>query len=261
MIIVVCIKQVPDTTEVRINPETKTLIRHGVSSIINPFDCYALEEGVRLKEKHGGKVIVVTMGPPQAEAALKEAIALGADEAILVSDRAFAGSDTLATSYTLAMTIKKIGNVDVILCGKQAIDGDTAQVGPGIAVHLDLPQITYVKKIREIDDKKIIAERASEDDVEVVEAKLPVVLTVIKEINEPRIASLKGKMASKKAVIETWNAAAINANPKALGLDGSPTQVVEIFSPPPRGGGKKLVGDAATVAAQLITELKTMQVL
>ena len=147
MHIVVCIKQVPDTADVKIDPKTNTLIREGVVSIINPFDMYAIEESLRLKEKLGGKVTAITMGPPQAENALREAIAMGVDAGILVSDRAFAGSDTWATSYTLALALKKIGDYGVILCGKQASDGDTAQVGPGIAAHLDLPQITYVRKI------------------------------------------------------------------------------------------------------------------
>ena len=152
MNIIVCIKQVPDTTNVRIDPETNTLVRSGVQSIVNPFDMYAIEEGVRLKEKFGGLVTILTMGPPQAEEALREAISLGADEAVLVSDRAFAGSDTWATSYTLSRTIQKIGKFDIIICGKQAIDGDTAQVGPGIAAFLDIPQITFVKKIEDIKD-------------------------------------------------------------------------------------------------------------
>ncbi|MBF0533188.1 MAG: electron transfer flavoprotein subunit beta/FixA family protein, partial [Candidatus Omnitrophica bacterium] len=152
MNIIVCIKQVPDTVHVKIDPKTNTLIREGVQSIINPFDMYAIEEGVRLKERFGGKTTVITMGPPQAEAALREAIALGCDEAMLVSDRAFAGSDTLATSYTLALAIRKLGPFDCIICGKQASDGDTAQVGPGISSHLDIPQVTYVKKIQEIKD-------------------------------------------------------------------------------------------------------------
>ena len=150
MNIVVCIKQVPDTTNVRIDPETNTLVRSGVQSIINPFDMYAIEEAVRLKEKFGGLVTIITMGPPQAEEALREAISLGADEAVLISDRAFAGSDTWATSYTLSRAIGKIGKFDIIICGKQAIDGDTAQVGPGVAAFLDIPQITFVKKIEEI---------------------------------------------------------------------------------------------------------------
>jgi electron transfer flavoprotein beta subunit len=261
MTIVVCLKQVPDTTNVRINPETKTLIREGVESIINPFDCYALEEGVRLKERHGGKVIALSMGPPQAEAALREAISLGADEAVLLSDRAFAGSDTLATSYALAQAIRKMGKIDLILCGKQAIDGDTAQVGPGIAVHLGLPQITYVRKIEAIENNILRAERLNEDGYDVLEVTLPAMLTVVKEINEPRIASLKGKMAAKKAAIPTWTAADIGANPDRIGLEGSPTMVVEIFTPPPRQGGKMLTGEAPQVAADAIRELRQMGIL
>jgi electron transfer flavoprotein beta subunit len=196
------------------------------------------------------------MGPPQAEAAIREAIAMGADDGILVSDRAFAGSDTWATSYTLAMAIRKIGDFSVVLCGKQASDGDTAQVGPGIAVHLDLPQITYVRKIEEIDDKKIVAERLMENGYEVIEAPLPCVLTVIKEINEPRLPSLKGKMASKKAVIPTWKAADLNCDPKGIGLEGSPTKVVKIFTPPPRSGGQMLKGEPDEIIPGLVAKLK-----
>jgi len=258
MTIVVCIKQVPDTTSVRINPETKTLIREGVESIINPFDCYALEEGVRLKERFGGKVIVLTMGPPQAESALREAISLGADEAVLLSDRAFAGSDTLATSYALAQAIRKLGPIDLILCGKQAIDGDTAQVGPGIAVHLGIPQITYVRKIEAIENGTIRAERLNEDGYDVLEVRLPAMLTVVKEINQPRIASLKGKMTAKKATIPTWKAADVGAEPALVGLEGSPTLVVEIFTPPPRKGGKMITGEPADVAREAIREMRAM---
>jgi len=261
MNIIVCIKQVPDTTNVRIDPEKKTLMREGVQSIINPFDCYALEEGVRLKEKHGGKVTVITMGPPQAESALREAVSLGADEAILVSDRAFAGSDTLATSYALAAAIKKIGAFDIILCGKQAIDGDTAQVGPGIAIHLGIPQITYVRKIENVEGHLLRAQRLTEEGYDVVEAHMPVMLTVVKEINEPRIASLKGKMAAKKAAITTWTAEAIGADKARLGLEGSPTMVVEIFTPPARPGGRILQGEPPQIAAEAIAELKKMQVI
>src|SRR3990167_372305 len=164
MNIIVCIKQVPETTAVKINPETNTVIREGVKSIINPFDMFAIEEGIRLKERLGaGKTTVITMGPPQAESALREAIAMGMDEAILISDRAFAGSDTWATSYTISCAIKKIGKYDLILCGRQASDGDTAQVGPGISAHLDIPQVTYVKKISEIKDALARVERMTED--------------------------------------------------------------------------------------------------
>ena len=253
---VVCIKQVPETTDVKINPETNTLIRDGVASIINPFDMYAIEEGLRLKAKTGGTVTVVSMGPPQADAALREAISMGADDAILVSDRAFAGSDTWATSYTLAMAIRKIGNFDVIICGKQASDGDTAQVGPGIAVHLDLPQITYVRKIESIDEKTIVAERLLENGYEVIQSPLPCVLTVVKEINEPRLPSLKGKMAAKKAIIAVWKAADLQCDPKCLGLDGSPTKVVRIFTPPARQGGEMLKGEPSEIVPQLIAKLK-----
>ncbi|MBM4148921.1 MAG: electron transfer flavoprotein subunit beta/FixA family protein [Lentisphaerae bacterium] len=253
---VVCIKQVPDTTEVRIDPKTNTLMREGVASIINPFDVYAIEEGIRLRERVGGKVTVITMGPPQAEAALREAISMGADEAILVSDRAFAGSDTWATSYTLSMAIRKIGDASVIICGKQASDGDTAQVGPGIATHLDLPQITYVRRIDEIDDKRIVAERLLEDGHEVIESSVPCLLTVVKEINEPRLPSLRGKMAAKKAQITSWKAADLGADPARLGLNGSPTKVVKIFTPPPRGGGQMLAGEPEQVTARLVEVLK-----
>jgi len=254
---VVCIKQVPDTTDVKINPETNTLVREGVESIINPFDMYAIEESLRLKERvGGGKVTALTMGPPQAEAVLREAISLGVDEGILVSDRAFAGSDTWATSYTLAMAIKKIGDPALIICGKQASDGDTAQVGPGMAAHLDLPQITYVRKVEEIDEKRIVAERLLETGYESIESPLPCMITVVKEINEPRLPSLKGKMAAKKAQIIKWGASDIEADPVKLGLDGSPTKVVKIFAPEPRAGGEMLEGEPEEVARNLAEKLK-----
>ncbi|MBN2301814.1 MAG: electron transfer flavoprotein subunit beta/FixA family protein, partial [Lentisphaerae bacterium] len=196
------------------------------------------------------------MGPPQAEAALREAISMGADAGILASDRAFAGSDTWATSYTLAMALKKIGDFSVILCGKQASDGDTAQVGPGIATHLDLPQITYVRKIEEITEDKVVAERLLETGYEVIQAPLPCLLTVVKEINEPRLPSLKGKMAAKKAEILKWTAADLDVEAGKLGLDGSPTKVVRIFTPTPRGGGEMLKGEPAEVVPQIVEKLK-----
>ncbi len=262
MNIVVCIKQVPDTTDVRINPETNTLVREGVQSIINPFDMYAIEEALRLKEKYEGKVTVITMGPPQAESALREAISLGADEAILLSDRAFAGSDTLATSYALASGIKKIGNIDVIICGKQAIDGDTAQVGPGISVWLDVPQVTFVKKIEEVKEEKgkktFRVQRMVEEGYEIVEVPMPCLLTVVKEINEPRMPSLKGMMRSKKAEIIKWTAEDIKADRKKVGLDGSPTQVVRIFTPAVREGGQMLKGEPAEIAEKLSEVLKEL---
>jgi electron transfer flavoprotein beta subunit len=254
MRIAVCIKQVPDTTEVRMDPVKGTLIREGVASIINPFDTYALEEGVRLKEKHGGAVTVVTMGPPQAEAALRDCIALGADEAALVSDRAFAGSDTWATSLTLAGALKKIG-FDLIICGKQAIDGDTAQVGPGLAVHLGLPQATYVRKIREVTPERLVVERLVEEGVEVISVPLPALITVVKEINEPRLPSLKGKMRAKKAEIRRIGAADLGVPAGELGLDGSPTRVMRIFAPPPREGGQVFQGEPAESVARLVEVL------
>jgi electron transfer flavoprotein beta subunit len=256
MNIIVCIKQVPETTEVRINPETNTLIREGVKSIINPFDMYAIEEGVRLKERFGGKVTVITMGPPQAEGALREAISLGVDEAVLVSDRAFAGSDTWATSYTLSCAIKKLGAFDLIICGKQASDGDTAQVGPGISTHLDIPQVTYVKKIEEIKDNLARVERMTEEGFEIIETSMPVLFTVVKEINSPRLPSLKNMMRSKSAKITHWQAKDIDADAQYLGLKGSPTQVVKIFTPQARVGGQMLQGEPQEIAAKIVELIK-----
>jgi len=255
--IVVCIKQVPDTTNVRINPETNTLMREGVESIINPFDMYALEEGIRLKEKHGGTVIALSMGPPQVESALREAISLGVDEVILLSDRAFAGADTLATAYTLARGIKKIGKVDVILMGRQAMDGDTGQVGPGVAENLGLPHVTEIRKIETIeDDGTIIVERLLEDGYVRLKSKLPIVLTAVKEINEPRLPSLKGKIAAKKAEIPSWNHEDIELDLQRIGLTGSPTQVMKIFTPPKPSGGKIFEGDVQQAVSNLLAELR-----
>ena len=256
MNIIVCIKQVPETTEVKINPETNTLIREGVKSIINPFDVYAIEEGVRLKEKFGGKATVITMGPPQAEAVLREAISMGIDEGILLSDRAFAGSDTWATSYALSAAIKKMGSFDLIICGKQASDGDTAQVGPGISAHLDVPQVTYVKKIEEIKDNFARVERMTEEGYEIIEVPLPALITVVKEINTPRLPSLKGMMRAKQTKIIHWRASDIEAEPDCVGLTGSPTQVVKIFTPAPRVGGQMLRGETQEIVEKLVEELR-----
>jgi len=256
MNIIVCIKQVPETTEVKINPETNTLIREGVKAVINPFDMYAIEESVRLKEKLGGKVTVLTMGPPQAEAALREAISIGADEGVLVCDRAFAGSDTWATSYTLSGAIRKIGQFDLIICGKQASDGDTAQVGPGISTHLNIPQVTYVKKIEEVKENIMRVERMMEEGFEIIETPLPALLTVVKEINEPRLPSIKGMMRAKQAKITLFTQKELNLDPQKIGLCGSPTQVVKIFTPPQRAGGQMLKGDIPEIANQLVDLLK-----
>jgi len=253
MHVVVCIKQVPNTTDVRIDPETNTLIREGVESIINPFDENAIEAALQLKDSLGAKVTVITMGPPQAESALRDALAMGADDVYLVSDRALAGSDTWATSYALAQAIRKIGPADLILCGKQAIDGDTAQVGPGIAEFLDLPIVTYIRKL-EVADGKVRVERVFEDGFEVIETPIPVVLTVLKEMNVPRLPSLKGRMRAKRAEIKTLSAADIEADPALIGLKGSPTRVIKIFSPPRKSGGMKLDGTSPMDAARIVIE-------
>jgi len=258
---IVCIKQVPDTTDVRIDPKTNTLVREGVPSIINPFDMYAIEEAVRIKEKYGGETVVITMGPPQAEAVLREAVSLGIDEAILLCDRAFAGADTLATSYTVSMGIRKVGDFDLILCGKQAADGDTAQVGPGIAVHLDIPQVTYVKKIESVGDGEIRVHRMTEEGHDVVVSSTPVLLTVVKEINEPRLPSLKGKMRAKKAEINIWTAEDIGVDESRIGLDGSPTFVEKVFAPPQREGGKILTGDAPEIVEELLKEMEEKKII
>ncbi len=260
MNIIVCIKQVPDTTEVKINPETNTLVRECVPSIVNPFDENAVEAGLKIKEKTGGKVTVITMGPPQAAEALKTTIAMGVDEVILISDRAFAGSDTWATSYTLAQAIKKIGQFDLILCGKQAIDGDTAQVGPGIAEWLKIPQVTFAVKI-EAEAGKAKVERMLEEVNEVVETPLPAVITVVKQINEPRMPSLKGMMKAKKAEIKILKAEDIQAEAKNLGLNGSPTQVVKIFTPPPKAGGEKFEGEPAEIVAKVVAKIRERKII
>lgn len=253
MHVVVCIKQVPNTTDVRIDPETNTLIREGVESIINPFDENAIEAALQLKDSLGAKVTVITMGPPQAESALREALAMGADDVYLISDRALAGSDTWATSYALARAIQKIGPADIILCGKQAIDGDTAQVGPGIAEFLDLPIVTYIRRL-EVVDGKVRVERVFEDGYEVIESPMPVVLTVLKEMNVPRLPSLKGRMRAKRAEIKVLSAVDIEADPACIGLKGSPTRVIKIFTPPRKSGGLKLDGTSPLDAAKIVIE-------
>ena len=260
MNIIVCIKQVPDTSNVGINPETNTLIREGVVSIVNPSDMHAIEEAVRMKERMGGTVTALSMGPPQAEAVLREAISMGADTGILLSDRAFGGSDTWATSYTLAMAIKKIGDYGMIICGKHTSDGDTGQVGPGIAMHLDLPQVTYVHQINEVDDQHIVVERTLEGGAEVIDCQLPCLLTVIKELNDPRLPSLRGKMSAKKAEIETWNAEDVGCDASCIGLDGSPTKVSAVYALPERECGQILEGDPEEMVKELVSKLKDVVV-
>ena len=258
MEILVCIKQVPDAKDVRLDPETNTLAREGVESIMNPFDRHALEEGVRLREEQGGSVTVLSMGPPQAADVLREAIACGADKGVLVSDRGFAGSDTWATSYTLARAAKTLGDFDLILCGKQAIDGDTAQVGPGMAARLELPYVTCVQKIREAAPGYLVVERMMDDGYDVVRLPCPCLLTVVKDINEPRVPSLKGKMKAKKAEIKTLSAADIGAEEGCIGLAGSPTRVVNVFAPEPRGDREVFSGSVEEQVDQLVERLKAL---
>ena len=253
MNIVVCVKQVPDTADVRIDPATNTLIREGVPSIINPFDEFAVEEGLAIKDKLGGKVTVITMGPFQAEEILRNSLAMGADEVYLVSDRAFAGSDTLATSYTLSKAIETIGPADIVITGKQAIDGDTAQVGPGIASRLGFTQLTYVSKVMSVDVAagKITVERLLDGGKEKVEASLPALLTVMKGINVPRQPSVLKMKKARSAEIPRLNAQDINADPEQIGQKGSPTWVEKIFSPEQKKGGEIFKGDPDEAAVKL----------
>ncbi|WP_371380475.1 electron transfer flavoprotein subunit beta [Sporomusa aerivorans] len=260
MEIIVCVKQVPDTTEIKIDPVTNTLIRQGVPSIVNPFDKNALEAALQLKAQYGGNVTVVSMGPPQAKEALKECLAMGADKAILVSDRAFGGADTLATSYTLAAAIRKLDKYDIILCGKQAIDGDTAQVGPEIAEHLGIAHVTFVAKIA-VEGHTAKVEREHEEGYEVLAVKLPALITVIKTLNyEPRYPTVKGSMKANRAEIAVWTAADLCVAETQLGLKGSPTQVRRIFTPPQRGQGiviqKDTVGEAVDELLAKLTDAK-----
>ena len=257
MNITVCIKQVPATAEVKIDPKTNTLIRQGIKSIINPFDTYALEEGVRLKERYGGEVTVISMGPPQAEAALREAISLGADKAVLLSDPAFAGADTLATACTLAKALEKLGKHDLVICGRQTLDGDTGQVGPELAEMLGVAFIAYVSKVEEIADGKMRAQRMIEEGHEVMEAPLPALITVVKEINVPRLPSLRGIAKSKSAVVPVWGARELGADPGMVGLAGSATRVIKVFTPQRISCAEILSGDLAGQVEALVSKLKT----
>jgi electron transfer flavoprotein alpha/beta subunit len=246
MHIIVCIKQVPDTTEVSIDPQRGTLIREGVPSILNPFDTYAIEEGLLLKEKHGGRISVLSMGPAQAEEILKEAIAMGCDEGVLLSDPAFAGADTWATAYALAQAIRRMDPFDLILCGRQATDGDTGQVGPGIARQLGITQLTYVFSIREVgfQERSIRVERLLEEGREIVEAPLPALLTVLKGINRPRSPTFMGMRRARRAQVPMWSASDLvqgGAEAEYFGLEGSPTRVVKVFTPPQREGHAEII--------------------
>ena len=240
MDIIVCIKQVPDTTDVKIDPQTNTLIRDGLRSIMNPFDAFAVEEALRLRDEHGGRVVAITMGPPQARSVLEEAIAMGADDAVFLSHRDYAGGDTLATSYALSQAIKKIGKFDLIVCGKQAIDGDTAQVGPGIAVHLRIPQVMFVNKVVAVDGRNMTFERMTEYGYDIVRSPLPCLISTLKDINVPRYPSFEGKLRAKRMSIPLWGPTDIGCDELKIGLRGSPTMVDRIFAPPVKGGCEPL---------------------
>lgn len=267
MHLIVCIKQTPATANIQIDPKTGTLKREGMAAAINPFDEYAIEEAVRIKERvPGSTVSVVTMGPPQAEEALRDAIARGCDDAFHVTDRAFAGADTWATSYTLQMAIRKIAETkkpfDVIICGKQTNDGDTGHVGPGIAAWLDIPNVAYVGKVEDVKEGSIKVRRMMEDGYDILELPTPCLISVVKEINEPRLASLKGKLAAKKAEIPKWNAEAIGADKSKVGLGGSPTIVAKSYNPPPRKGGERIEGATAEEKAKkLVARLRELKLI
>lgn len=231
MRILVPVKQVPETSNVRMDPVTGTIVRAGVETVVNPLDLFAVEAAIRLKERHGGRVTVLTMGPPQAVKALRDVVAMGCDDAVLVSDRKFAGSDTWATSYALSMAARKLGGFDLILAGERATDGDTAQVGPGLAAWLDIPVATYVSSIGELADGWLKVERLVEEGYQAVFLQLPALLTVVKEAASPRLPTLRGKRYAKTLDIQVFDAASLELDPDCVGLKGSPTRVVKIDTP------------------------------
>ncbi|MHB8122945.1 MAG: electron transfer flavoprotein subunit beta/FixA family protein [Desulfuromonadaceae bacterium] len=246
MRVITCIKQVPDTTQVKIDPDTNTLVRDGIPFIINPYDVHAIEESLRLKDQFGLHTTALSMGPPNAEAALKRALALGMDDAVLLSDRAFGGADTLSTSNVLATAIKKLSKdrpLGLVICGKQTIDGDTAQVGPGIAVRLGLSQLTLVDRIESLDflANRIRVRRKLEGRYEIVEARLPAMITVVREINQPRYPTVPMRMHAEKSSITVWNNEELKLDINSIGLKGSPTWVSKIFSPERDSG--EILGD------------------
>ena len=255
MKIIVCIKQVPNTTEIKIDPVTNTLKRDGVPSIINPDDKAAIEAALQLKESCGATVTVLTMGPPQAEKALREALAMGADEAFLLTDRAFGGSDTLATSTIIAAAIQKLG-CDLVLCGRQAIDGDTAQTGPGIANQLNIPQITFCSHV-DANGNQVVVKKLIDGGKQVLEADMPVLVTMTMPVDyAPKYPSFMAAHKAQEKPVHTWTAADIGADPSKLGLNGSPTRVDRIFPPPARPKGEMFAGSPAELASKLVEILK-----
>ena len=264
--IIVCAKQVPDTNEIKIDPVTKTLVRQGVPSILNHDDANALEEALKIKDQFPDThITVITMGPPQAKDMLRECIAMGADDAILASDRALGGSDTWATSNALAATVRKIGDYDLIFAGRQAIDGDTAQVGPQLAEKLDVPQVTYVTEfsIDESDLSTITVKRALEDGYELIKINTPCMLTAIKELNIPRYMSMNGIHDSLQMDIPTWSAADLEVDvDNEVGLLASPTNVYRSFTPIPKGKGITIEGDNdKEIADNLVIALKAKHII
>jgi len=262
MKIIVCAKQVPDTNEVRIDPVRGTLIREGVPSILNPDDANALEEALRLRDENPGSTVsVISMGPPQACYMLRECLAMGADDAYLLSSRAFGGADTCATSTTLAAGIKKLGGADIIFAGRQAIDGDTAQVGPQLAQRLGLPVVTYVQKVESVKDGKAIVERQLEDGYERIEVDTPCLLTCVKELNEPRYMTIRGIVEAYEQDITIWNEKDVVLDPADCGLNASPTQVFRSFTPPQKGKGVMLKGSIAEMTTELVNRLNEKHLL
>ena len=257
MNIIVLVKQVPDTTDVKLDPKTGNLIRTGLESIINPDDMHALEAAVWLKENNAGKVTVISMGPPHAIDAITEAIGMGADKGILLTDIAFSGADTWATSFTLGKAVEKIGDYDLIICGRQAIDGDTAQIGPQVADYLNIPQVSYVSKIENIRKEDITVKRRMEDGFEQIKCKLPALLTVIGEINVPRYAHLGNLIrgCAEKAPIKIWNAADIGVKTDEVGLEGSLTHVIKTFVPKVKRQSEMLEGTKEEVVKDLFQKL------
>lgn len=261
MKIIVCVKQVPASTQVRLNRETGTIIREGVASMLNPYDSYALEEALRLKETLGGEVTTISMGIPSVADLLKATLALGADRAILLTDRKFAGADTLATAYALAKGINRLGTFDLIICGKQAIDGDTAQVGPSLAEKLGVPHLTNVQQIKEIDGQRIQCLRLTDAGYETVELQLPALITVVKDINLPRLPSIAGLRRALSQPVTLWTAADVDADPNHIGLQGSPTQVTSTFVPEHQRQSERFEGDASQQASQLVERLSSLGLL
>lgn len=260
MEIIVCIKQVPGTSEVEVDPETGVLKREGIDSKMNPYDLYALETAMRIKEQNDAKVSVISMGPPQASVIVEEAFMMGADEGVLVSDRKFAGADVLATSYTLSQGLKSLGKPDLIICGKQTTDGDTAQVGPEVAEFLGIPHIANVKKVIEVKNDSLIVEMDMAHTVEIAEMKYPCLITVEKEVGQPRLPSFRLKLATKGRKIPILSLNDFkDKDEKKYGLNGSPTRVLRIFSPEPNTDRETWRGSGEELAQKLARKLQELK--